>query len=446
VDGTGIEVGQARDDELDAVLRLMCISFEMPYRAARPIYYADPYLDSANKRVVRLHGQIVSCLSLVPAQCWIGPSVLPIVGLAGVATHPDHQGQGYAGLLLRDTLRSLQSRECVLSALLAVAPDLYLRHGWQLAGSEAHLILPRTALLASPSSSQPPMPLRGSLSHENESRFRAPHPPLFGGQGGAQPPGRLLSNHVRSATADDLPGLARCYEREATGRALHCLRDGPRWHYLLSQPHSATVYAPGDSVEAYMIHEIRHGRVSLHDGGYPPTLVVKELRASGPAARQALLHHLAAQERIDQVEFVARQADLRAHGLLVYGGRIETSFQTLVRIVDFRRLLLALCPFWSPFKGRIGLILADTTLPELSQQMIITSDGAAVEVVGGDADAENDRVIGAVGPWSRVVVGQLSGEDACAFDLLRPSSAHARTLISEWFPFRDPYLPAVDHF
>ena len=92
-----LDIGPVRQDELDAMLGVMCAAYELPFEAARPIFHADPYFDLDNKRVLRVDGRIVSCLTITESPYWIGKAVVPVAGIAGLATLPHAQRQGYAG-------------------------------------------------------------------------------------------------------------------------------------------------------------------------------------------------------------------------------------------------------------------------------------------------------------------------------------------------------------
>ena len=54
-----LDIGTARPEETEAILRIMCDAFEMQIDAARPIFYSDPYFELSNKYVLRLDGSVV---------------------------------------------------------------------------------------------------------------------------------------------------------------------------------------------------------------------------------------------------------------------------------------------------------------------------------------------------------------------------------------------------
>src|SRR5690242_14662527 len=131
--GERIEVSAVRQDELDTMLALMCQAFGLPFQAAREVFYSDPYFAIENKRVLRVNGSIVSCLTIVDTACWIGQGVVRLGGVAGVVTRPALRRRGYAGRLLRETVRTLDEQGYALSALFPFSYDYYRKFGWELA-------------------------------------------------------------------------------------------------------------------------------------------------------------------------------------------------------------------------------------------------------------------------------------------------------------------------
>src|SRR5205085_2632264 len=121
-------------EDLDAMLGLMCDAFGLPFAAARDLFYKDPYFDVERKRVLLLDGLVVSCLTLVEADIWIGSALVRVGGIAGVATALEHREKGFASRLLLDSLPVLRERGCALSALFPYSYAFYSRLGWQVTG------------------------------------------------------------------------------------------------------------------------------------------------------------------------------------------------------------------------------------------------------------------------------------------------------------------------
>jgi predicted acetyltransferase len=430
---SAFEIGPVRQDELDAMLGVMCAAYELPFAAARPIFYADPYFELENKRVLRVDGHIVSCLTITEARCWIGKAVVPLAGIAGLATLPHAQRQGYAGLLLTATLQTLDERGIGLVGLYPYDDLYYRRLGWETASTACHLSL---------------MP--ESLPHFPESA------------------------NVRPACPDDTPHMQRLYDAYARERTLHAVRDEKRWEYLSDRVPERHVYAGlKGNIEGYLLYDFQPGTVQVgtQKAAVLPSLRIMELCAATQAARRGLIGYLARQTGIGNIEYEGAWPTLNASGFLdvPYPAGASNTFATMqmvsavmLRVVNFPRLLHALRPNWNDFNGGLTLALHDDHLPRQTNTVTIEGNGRGLpEVSSQNIEAEKERqgdeanqskilsssgVAGDVRTWSQVVIGYMSGEDACALDLLRASSEQAAVLVGRLFPARTPFLPAPDHF
>ncbi len=141
-----LEVRVPLEYELDQMLQVMCDAFDLPFDAAKTVFYTDPCFDITHKRVLLAEGRIVSCLTLVPARMRIGADALPIVGVAGVATSPELQGQGLASHLLKQTMESLQDGPYAAAILVTSSPSLYKRLGWTVVGCDTRFWVQADAL------------------------------------------------------------------------------------------------------------------------------------------------------------------------------------------------------------------------------------------------------------------------------------------------------------
>jgi predicted acetyltransferase len=413
-----LEIDWASPDELERVLLVMCEAFEMPYAAARPIYYSDPTLDAANKRVLRLDGQIVSCLTVVDTTCHLGEVTVRMAGIAGVATAVAARRQGFAGRLLLDTLGALAQRGYALAALLPFSRDFYRRLGWETA-SEIWRYEAALACL----------------------------------------PGYLNARELRPAALTDIPTLNALYEEETRGRALHCLRDTRRWQTILEHTRVSLVYAgSAGGIEGYVLHDYRPGHTLGPTGETSATVRVLEIRASSAAARRAVVSYLARQQGVEALEYGAAWRDLVDAGLLSVGTqegerpvRVTAEPGVMVRLVDFVQTMGALSEGWRDFVGEVALTLDDPLLLPQPLTLLLSGNGSArpsLRVIGEEATLHgvSDRLRGEVRAWSRVVVGHLEGGEAVALGLLQPASARSAAVAAELFPARSPFLPATDQF
>jgi predicted acetyltransferase len=81
---------------------------------------------------------------------WGGAPVVPMGGIAGVATFNEARGRGYVDALLRDCLERMRAKGQALSALYPFAWAFYRRYGWDWVGEQRRLTLPLREVRASP--------------------------------------------------------------------------------------------------------------------------------------------------------------------------------------------------------------------------------------------------------------------------------------------------------
>ena len=435
-------------NELDTVLQVMCAAFELPYEVARPIFYADPYFDAANKRVLRVNGQIVSCLTLTSAQCRVGKAVLSVAGIAGVATLPEHQRRGYASRLLLDALQTLRERGHGLAGLFPYDYGYYRRMGWETASIGCKYSIAPTMLPAYSETAAGD----GDTQNTTEAGVTLP------------------------AALHHIEGMANVYRQCADGQALWAERDGKRWKYVMDRVTGKYVSVNfAETVEGYLLYDIQPGIVQMGAAQreQPPIIRVLELCAVTARAKRSLIAQLAAQRQVGRIEYVTTSRHLEAMGLLPGFcaaqieeplARIELAPDLMLRIVDFPRLLQTLRVNWDGFAGEIVLKLRDEVCEQISSSVRVIGNGSGLPQVmaasewptahdpngrnpaGLDSPPEMYQVEGDVRVWSQVVVGHCSGGDACAYGLLQASAPAAARLVELLFPARAPFLPAPDHF
>lgn len=92
-----------------------------------------------------------AALSIVPFEAhWGDGPVLPLGGIAGVATFAEARGRGYVDALLRQCLAAMRDAGQVLSALYPFSWAFYRRYGWEWVGEKRHVTLPLREVRASP--------------------------------------------------------------------------------------------------------------------------------------------------------------------------------------------------------------------------------------------------------------------------------------------------------
>ena len=110
-----------------------------------------PPPDMANKWGLFAGGELQASLTIVPFHThWGAETVLPLGGIAGVATWAHARGNGYVTDLLTDALRTMKERGEVVSALYPFAWGFYRKFGWDWVGEKHTVTLPLRELRAAP--------------------------------------------------------------------------------------------------------------------------------------------------------------------------------------------------------------------------------------------------------------------------------------------------------
>ncbi len=275
-----VQVGLVSPEEEEAFLRLLCTGFGFDLPTARPYFYEDPYYPH-NQRWGLWVGEgrsrtLVSILTAIPLQMWVGEQLIPFMGIAGVTTHPQHRRRGYARQLLTTVLNALHAQGVPGAALQAFDFGFYRPLGWEVVGTLMRVRLTPMQL--------PPFPHAG----------------------------------VRRAVEADYPAMQQLYEQHArlahqTSSTGRLLRDELRWRYLLWNFRHKLVYAEGGSVQGYLIYDFT-------EAGW--VLRVREMVWHTEQARRALLGWLATnEEHVRHIEFSGTPDEL-AH-LQLTGWRLS---------------------------------------------------------------------------------------------------------------------------
>jgi predicted acetyltransferase len=401
-----IEIRAAHSDELDAMLALMCEAFSLPFASAREVFYKDPYFNIEKKRVLVIDGQLISCLTIADAPLRIGRAVVPVGGIAGVATEKSRQRQGYAGRLLIESLSAMPAQGMPLSALFPYRPDFYRRFGWEVAGSQFKAVLSRD-----------------SLPEYTDARY------------------------VRAGVPSDRSDIVLLYDEKSCNRTGFRHRDEPRWDYILDHYKHRLVYKRS-AIEGYLVYDI------AEQPGGKRSLNILEMMIGTEAAARGFAGYIAQQKQFGEVTYLAGWEDIQSSGLLsgvVEKGCdpmpvIELQPGPMFRIVDFKRCLEALQSNFEGFQGDVTLCLNDKPLGHRSAVTIKGGDSKLdISTAAPDANVRR-RIEGDVLAWSAVVVGRFSLRDALSLNRLRASSETAAALAEPLFPRRSLFIPPLDHF
>lgn len=110
---------------------------------------ALPYYDKAgreNTRAVRLRGEIVGGLVLLPLEQYFGGHPVPMAGVGAVAIMPEHRASGAGSALMQAAIGELHQRRVPLSSLYPATQPIYRRCGYERAGVSLEYGLPVRAL------------------------------------------------------------------------------------------------------------------------------------------------------------------------------------------------------------------------------------------------------------------------------------------------------------
>lgn len=121
------EIRPIRDGEADCFLELLCDVFELDLSRAQGIFFNEPMYDLQRKWALFERGQMISILTTVPLEFGWGRAI----GIAGVATRVDRQGEGLASELLGHVLAASEEIGEGVAFLFAKQTTVYERSGFQ---------------------------------------------------------------------------------------------------------------------------------------------------------------------------------------------------------------------------------------------------------------------------------------------------------------------------
>ncbi len=127
-----MEIRGIRESEIEEMIDLQCRVFR-PDGHERYTQYVrtDPSYRYDQSRVVVVNGEMVSTLRVWKREMRIGSIAVPMGGIGGVGTHPDHQGTGYATALMKDTIAYMRTVGYDVGVLFSAIPCAFYRKlGW----------------------------------------------------------------------------------------------------------------------------------------------------------------------------------------------------------------------------------------------------------------------------------------------------------------------------
>ncbi|MFF5054148.1 enhanced intracellular survival protein Eis [Micromonospora sp. NPDC000663] len=121
------------DERLTTSFPLAAYAFESsPLAATRVEQFRDylPYHQGNTTLAVQEDGETLAAVSAIPMRQNLRGTVLPMAGVAGVATHPLARRQGHVRTLLHRLLDEMRDEGHPLSALYPFRPSFYARFGY----------------------------------------------------------------------------------------------------------------------------------------------------------------------------------------------------------------------------------------------------------------------------------------------------------------------------
>ena len=127
-----MEIRGVCESELAEMINLQCRVFRPDgHERYRQYVRTDPSYRYDQSRVVVVNGQIVSTLRVWEREIRIGSTAVPMGGIGGVGTDPEHQGAGYATALMNDTISYMRTVGYDVGVLFSAIPCAFYRKlGW----------------------------------------------------------------------------------------------------------------------------------------------------------------------------------------------------------------------------------------------------------------------------------------------------------------------------
>ncbi len=395
-------------EEEEAFLQVVANAFGIDPLSIRTHFYEDPYYPYNQRWGLWVEEgsrqRLVSVLTVVPLEMWVGDRLLPCVGIAGVGTYAPYRRRGYAGQLLTSLVRALHQQGVPLAILQAFHHGFYRRYGWETVGTLG----------------------RVRVSPAHLSQF-----PALG---------------VRRALPSDYPAMQSLHAQLTTPKTGMLERDTLRWEYLFWNFRHKWVYEIEGQIEGYMMYDFLEGGSVLR---------IREILWATERARQALFGWLARnEERVRWIEFNGTLEELlhlrlpplqEGHDdpekpLLQY----ELMPGFMARVVEVPSLLSHLLsgkPIpegFTPFTLQVQdpILGAHPPVAIMAEEGSLTvQQGRVVEpVVALSASALAQLVLGAMEALQLFLNWKLA---------LPPN---LRRTLESLFPFRNPCLRPIDFF
>lgn len=285
-------------------------------------------------------GDLRAAYSIAPFQvCWGQSAVLPMGGIAGVATWAEARGRGHVGTLLRHSLETMRAAGQIISALYPFAWAFYRRYGWEWVGEKRRITLPLAHVRAAPEGKN----VR-DLSGANADTVQETLAPIY------------------SAFAQQYRGVCDAATHQWKNALQH--RDNRTTYVYVHQ-------APGRDPDGYLLW--RYGR----DG---KNAQVREFLANTPEAYRGLLsvlHYLGTQASKADVSPLPTD-HLLWHHVMHWDVETKVAPVFMGRVVDVAAALAAIVAPPDLANGAVTLAVADEHAPWNHRPWLVAGENGVV--------------------------------------------------------------------
>jgi len=126
-----VEIRYPKKNEMPELFALLKICFPTD-RKIFELMEKEGSLFGYEPKVLFVDGKMVSNVSLVRKDIYIGSKLLKGGGIASVATYPDYRRKGYAKTLLKERLHDISLKKLDFSPLFTDKPFIYEKLGWEI--------------------------------------------------------------------------------------------------------------------------------------------------------------------------------------------------------------------------------------------------------------------------------------------------------------------------
>lgn len=341
--------------------------------------------------------ELLACYTHIEFAARLRGEWLPLAGVTGVASPPEHRRKGLVAEMMRAALAEYRDREWPLSALRPFDEGFYARLGWATGCRYETATVDPSAL--------------SRAGDPGDGEFRRVRP-------------------------GEYERLEPVYGAWIDGANLKTRRSPDWWRDRVFQTWSSELYCYAwerdGEARGYLVY-------GVNDGGEERTLRVDEMAyVDGEAYRNLLrfcYHH---DSQVDAVELVGPDAT-RVIDAVHDRSAVETGVRPgqMVRVVDVPTALEAV-PYPGVDSAAVTVAVADDDAPwnEATWRVRVEDGEAAVRETDADPDASLD-----VGTLSQLLVGYRAVERARAAGDLAVHAPGATDALSALFPEREAYLP-----